>query len=83
MLTVLQSLALIKGNFKKVRTKLTQPSIQLTLRKKQTETQTETIENPKAKVTSIKQKAGYRHKQESEHKKKRGDDMIIEAETYR
>ena len=83
MLTVLQSLALIKGNFKKVRIELTWPSIRLTYEMKQTETQAETVEYPKAKATSIKWKAGYGHEQKSEHKKKRADDIVIEAETHR
>ena len=82
MLTILRSLALIKGNFKKVRTRLTRASAQLTYEKKHIEIQAEFVENPKAKATSIKRKAGYSRELESEQKKKRGDDMVIESETH-
>jgi hypothetical protein len=50
---------------------------------KQTETQIETVELLKAKVMSIKQKAGYGCDWESEHKKKRANYMVIDAETHR
>jgi len=45
---------------------------------KQTETQTQTVECPKAKVTFIKRKAGYGHQQERDNKKKRVEDMNID-----
>ena len=47
---------------------------------KETETQIETVELPKAKATSIKRKAGYSRDWESEHKKKRADRMVIDTD---
>jgi len=49
----------------------------------QTEPQAETVEKLKAKARTIKRKAGYGRKQDSEHKKQRVDDMAIEVETHR